>query len=176
MSLLKERLIPVTDKFLSFAREEETIHGWDSFRGDALLFEKWLIDEKIVEKPLNWRHDFIYKDMKIDVKEVEGSWFNVHKLKLKPNIPAHKQQTKMEQYKESIVTGNLTHFLFYTSNRSRKRYLKEGEVIGIFPIAIVPAKQIWKLANNSPSQYDEYERCVPLDTIKILGEDYENLA
>lgn len=135
-------------------------HGWGRLRSDALFLEWYLKKQKLVQKELNWRHDFIYNNMKIDVKEVNGKWFNIH-------------HGKMNQYKESIELKELTHFFFYKSSRNNQIPLKVGDNIDIYPIAICDAKQIWKAALSSDKE--KTEAFVPVETIKILGEDNERI-
>jgi len=158
--------IEVEEAFVRHAQHMFLSGGWRRRENaDALLFEWELERNKIVQRPLNWRHDFIYNGMKVDAKEVNGKWFNIHPLKY--------NQTKLEQYKESINIGDLTHFLFYFSDRDDTVVLKAGDIVTITPYSLCDAKKIWKSAK--PSYYENCEAYVTRETIEILGEENETI-
>jgi len=165
--LLEPRQITVQQNFCNHSRKMVQKHGWKQFNGDALLFEWELKNRGNVQKEHNWRHDFIYNNMKIDVKELGPKFFNIHRL--------FGRQTKMDQYRESIVTGQLTHFLFYQSDRPIDRLLKPGDVVNIQPMFICDARKVIKA--TTPSKYDEdTEAFVSIETLQIIGEEYETIT
>ena len=157
MTILDKRVVYIDEKFVYIAREFEKRLNWKRGNGDALLLEATLIREKQVQKPLNWRHDFIYHGMKIDAKEVNSNWFNI-------------QRGKTKQYIESITTGNLTHFLFYTSDRDRDRLLVPGDVVTLEPIALCNAKKIIK-NRVKESKHPDSEGFVAIETMLMLKEE-----
>lgn len=159
MELLKPRNITVCQQFVNHAKKHVQALGWNPLNGDSLLFEWWLKNRGIVKKELNWRHDFIYDNKFIDVKEIRTQWFNIDKLS--------GPQTKLDQYRESIINKYLTHFLFYKTDKDHNRLLVPGDVVNITPIALTNARRTIKsvtITNNN------CEGFVGLDTIKILGE------
>lgn len=152
MIILEPWKIRITDKFVKYANKASREIRISRSNADALLYEWLLITSRIVERPENWRHDFIYDGMKIDVKELSGKYFNI-------------QTEKYDQYKESIVTGELTHLLFYTTTRPRDRLLKEGDVVDIIPLALCPARDLMR--SIVPSQFEDTEGYIHLETIML---------
>jgi hypothetical protein len=161
IEILKPITITIQEEFCDYARKLSESKNWNRLNRDALLFEWYLKNRGIVKKELNWRHDFIYAGMKIDVKEINSKWFSI-------------QKGKLEQYKESIELNMLSHFLFIHTNRDKTRFIKPGENILITPIALCDAKKIWKLAYHNSSDFSKYkhnkdEAFVALESIKTIG-------
>lgn len=73
MIILEPWKIRITDKFVKYANKASREMRMVRSNTDALLYEWLLINSHIVERPENWRHDFIYEGMKIDVKELYGN-------------------------------------------------------------------------------------------------------
>lgn len=159
IEILEPRTIEVTEKFINHANFMAESKGWHRHNADALLLEYTLIKEKKVQRELNWRHDFIYRGMKIDAKEIQGEYFNI-------------QPGKTEQYKESIIGGDLTHFLFYQTDRPREGnpLLKAGDRVRITPIALCDARKTIRL--NIQSNKEGSEAYVPVETMLMIGETY----
>lgn len=153
--------------FTKFAREKEQRHGWSRGAGDSLLLEEILISQLDFQKPLNWRHDFIYEDMKVDCKEIASVYFNIQR-----------RGNKVAQYMESIISGDLTHFLFWRCNRDWDRYLVPNEQIKIEILGLCDARSILK--NKLPSNKRDTSHYVPLETIHILDQledkEHETIA
>lgn len=150
----------VTQKLVDECIRQSTEHGFTRENADALMFEHVLIWSKIARKPLNWRHDFIYNNMKIDAKELPSIYFNI-------------QNGKMQQYRESIIQKDLTHFLFYNSDRDKTKVLIPGDVVTITPLALCDARSIIKAA--LPSDKPQTEAFVPAEILKTLGETFETI-
>jgi len=167
MKYLEPHTINVTEKFCNYAKAHVQRLGWKPINGDSLLFEWYLITNKMVQKPLNWRHDFIDGDKFIDVKEIRSKWFNIDRLR--------GPQTKMAQLRESITSGNLTHFLFYHTDKNHGRLLVPGDVVNITPICLAKARNVVKSATKSTPDKDT-EAFVPLETLKVIGETLEQVS
>jgi hypothetical protein len=120
--------ITVTQDFVDYANNEYNKGSYSSrYNCDALLFEYHLKKTGRVQPEENWRHDFIINDMKVDVKEV-NKYFNIGSEQ-KSGID------KLKQFNESIQMGELTHFMYYRSNRPSKPTLMQvGDIIRITPI------------------------------------------
>lgn len=161
IQLLQPRKIRVTEKFLDYSNDLRMKLNWKGTNSDALLFEWYLIESGFAQKPLNWRHDFIYDGMKIDVKEIQSQYFSI-------------QVGKKAQYKESIIMGELTHFLFYTTDRDWDIPLQENDIVEVKPISICDARDIIKAAFRS--NFRNTEAFLFRENLEILGEKlYETI-
>lgn len=154
MIILEPWKIRITDKFVKHAHEASREMRISRSNADALLYEWLLITSRIVERPENWRHDFIYEGMKIDVKELYGKYFNI-------------QTGKYDQYKKSIVAGELTHLLFYTTTRPRDRLLKEGDLVDIIPLGLCSARDLMRSIVSS--KFEDTDYYIHLNTIILNG-------
>jgi len=125
--------------------------------GDALLLEYYLLENNLVDKPTCWRHDFIWNGRKIDAKEINSEYFNIHR-----------KNDKVNQYREFIVMKELSHFLFYRTNRPKEEKLMIGDVVEIEILGLCDARKIMK--NIIPSHHDDTTHFVALETIRILDE------
>jgi len=106
-----------------------------------LLLEYTLIKEKAVEEGYDLAHDFIYKDMRVDIKEVQ-KYFNVYS-----NCPG-----KVKWWEDKIDEGALTHFLFVQSDRVPNKDLVLGETVSYSYVGLWDALDI--LAMLTPSYLD----------------------
>lgn len=165
MELFKTRVIEVHQDFVNHADKWNKTKGWKRWRCDSLLFEWWLKNRGIVQKEKNWRHDFIYNGMKIDVKELVGPYFNIHKIG---------RQDKLAQYRESIISKELTHFLFYTTDKEQFTILKPGDIVKVTPVAFCEARPIIKAV--TPSIQQDCLGFVPVDTILTIGDINETIT
>lgn len=163
MEILKPRVIEVHQDFVNHANNMCKKKGWERWRGDSLLYEWWLKNRGLVKKEKNWRHDFIVDDMKIDVKEIHNQYFNIH------SIPNH---DKIAQYRESIISGELTHFLFYKTDKEQFTILKHGDIVKISPFALCDARSVIKSVTKSI--HDNTIGFVSIDTLLIIGDINES--
>lgn len=156
LPFFRKWIIPISAEFISHSSYMAKRHGWGRIRCDSLLFEWFLLRSQIVTKPKNWRHDFIYNDMKIDVKEIHTKYFNVH-------------NGKLDQYKESVMMGELSHFLFYSSDKPDRAMIK-GDIVTVKPFALCNARKIIKIARHNPSEKKRTEAFVHKETLIMLDE------
>lgn len=153
--------IEATRDFCNHSKSEEKKYRWNWHKsgppGDALILEHYLIENNYVTEPLNWRHDFIYRNNMIDAKEIMGLNFNIH-------------NGKVAQYIESIKMKQLTHFLFWSSDRPRDRYIEEGEIINLKIEGFVSSRSVLK--SRLDSHYGDTEAYVPLGIIRDMNEKF----
>ena len=99
--MIEGRQVKVTQDFLNWCDEQE----WSCETSkDYLLLEWDLMRTCEVEKGYDIIHDFIYKDMRVDVKDIK-KFFNVNRGK-----------EKIKWWNEGLDEGSLTHFLFVSSD------------------------------------------------------------
>lgn len=91
--------------------------NWSSLENmDSLLLEWWLIKYTFVTPPNNWRHDIIVGNHYIDFKEISGNWWTVKDISKSRMI-------------ESVNRGELTDYLFYSTQRTSTTLLKAGDQV-----------------------------------------------
>lgn len=119
---------------------------------DSLLLEWWLIKYTFVTPPDNWRHDIIIPGNKIDFKEISGDWWTV-------------KDASYNRMVESIETNELTGYLFYSTQRTSKLLLKEGDQVKFSFLAVVDATTALNICINR-GQYNINERYCALTSLQ----------
>jgi len=118
--------VVVTQEFLDWCSNQD----WETrtdYGKDCLLLEYTLLKEGKVEKGYDIIHDFIYEDMRVDVKEVQ-KYFNVYGRK------------KIQWWNEGLDEGSLTHFLFVQSDR--KSPLQVGDEVTYYYVGLWPTEDV----------------------------------
>ncbi len=161
--LLKPVTITVTKDFIVHAESMWAKRDKDGKRifvsrekCDALLYEHHLLTHKYVSPPCHLAHDFVWNGWKVDVKEVNGAYFNI-------------QKGKFKRYIDYVNKGELSHFLFYESDRDFHGILKEGDVVNIIPLYVLPAKTVLKSTNESIKS-KTHDAFIDKSTLKMLSE------
>jgi hypothetical protein len=117
-SLVNNFKVTVTNDFIEYRDEAAVTYAKDQFTADSLLLEYYLRKRKIMSEPDNKHQDFIIDTPEfrymVDVKEITTDWFNIHNLKW---------------LQMGVDTHELTHFLFYKTNKSKNRLLISGDKI-----------------------------------------------
>ena len=99
--IIEGRQVEVTQDFLDWRDSQD----WEAESSQDYLLLEWdLIDKKAVEQGYDIIHDFIYKDMRVDIKDIK-KFFNVSRGK-----------QKIKWWNEGLEEGSLTHFLFVCSD------------------------------------------------------------
>lgn len=103
---------------------------------DSLLLEYDLIFKGLVDKPINYKHDFITNGLKVDVKEID-KWHNIN-------------DGKLDWMKQCMRSGDVTHYLTYRARgRDKSRLYVCGDKVTIEAIEIREAKEYLSRANRS---------------------------
>ena len=117
-------------------------------RADSTLFEEYLIRLRMVDEPLNLRHDFIYNDCKIDVKLIDK---NFNMTKYYDDIQ-QKTVCKKDKYIKYIEENDLTHFVFIRYKNKPSRPLIIGDIVNYEILNVYEARDV--LRQTLPSQYE----------------------
>jgi hypothetical protein len=136
---LSTRDIIVTQEFVNYA-DAEFAKGYSSRKNcDYLLLEHHLLKNRLVNKPKSWRHDFIIGDNYIDVKWIKSRFLNTN-------------QKKVDQFKDSVMMGELTHFLFYALPEDYgydSEIYKPGQIVQHTFLDFVNARTVLSNLNES---------------------------
>jgi len=124
--IIEGREVVVTQAFLDWRDNQEWVAESSK---DYLLLEWDLLNNKDVEKGYDIIHDFIYKDMRVDVKDIK-KYFNVSR-----------GNQKIKWWNEGLAEGALTHFLFVSSNLE-PHTLKLGDTVVYTYIGLWEAEDI----------------------------------
>ena len=138
-------VIKVTQEFLTYRDKMYATGGFSSLKNcDFLLFEWYLLQEGFTP-PNNWCHDVILPFFNfVDVKHVNTQYFSIDTEK------------KFYQFVNSIDTGQLNYFFFYTSFPHFKRSYVLGDMITIEGLDFKDAKET--LDETSRSIHDSSYR------------------
>lgn len=130
--IIEGRVVQVTQDFIAWRDKE----NWEAVSSkDYLLLEWDLLRTNEVEAGYDIVHDFIYKDMRVDVKDIK-KFFNVSSGK-----------RKIKWWNEGLEEGSLTHFLFVSSDL--KPPLKVGDTVTYTYIGLCEAEEVLELLTPS---------------------------
>lgn len=154
MIFLQPQTITVESWFVEWADAQNYVT--DRPKADAMLFEQWLIRNKYVNPANHLGHDFQWTNMKVDVKEIVGKWFNI-------------QPNKKKWYIDAYEDKHLTHFLFIKTDRDPYAVLQPKDVVNVTPICVLPVKPVINSINHSIKRHSE--GFVDLSVLQLLNED-----
>jgi hypothetical protein len=130
--IIEGRVVQVTQDFIAWRDKKD----WEAISSkDYLLLEWDLLRTNEVEAGYDIVHDFIYKDMRVDVKDIK-KFFNVSSGK-----------RKIKWWNEGLEEGSLTHFLFVSSDL--KPPLKVGDTVTYTYIGLCEAEEVLELLTPS---------------------------
>jgi hypothetical protein len=130
--IIEGRVVQVTQDFIAWRDKKD----WEAVSSkDYLLLEWDLLRTNEVEAGYDIVHDFIYKDMRVDVKDIK-KFFNVSSGK-----------RKIKWWNEGLEEGSLTHFLFVSSDL--KPPLKVGDTVTYTYIGLCEAEEVLELLTPS---------------------------
>jgi hypothetical protein len=130
--IIEGRVVQVTQDFIAWRDKKD----WEAVSSkDYLLLEWDLLRTNEVEAGYDIVHDFIYKDMRVDVKDIK-KFFNVSSGK-----------RKIKWWNEGLEEGSLTHFLFVSSDL--KLPLKVWDTVTYTYIGLCEAEEVLELLTPS---------------------------
>ena len=143
----------VTQGDVDYANSKWDEGGYNSRVGvDCELIEHGWITDKLVEPTSNWRSDFLDEDRLTDNKEVVKN-FNF-------------SDWKLDQFIQSIIMGELTHFNFYRTNLVKfknRKVLKVGDEFEYTNLGYMSARAV--LERRSRSYQSPGDWYVPIYSI-----------